>query len=153
MILNRVTGLSARMSLRERVMIAGAAFVLLGALGHVQIRAPLLQQRDALLSSIDRHENAVTRVSSARSLNLPAETAGAPIPDIVADTAPRFGLNIRRVEPEGARTRIALEEAAFENLVRWLSSLNTDHGLKIGAIALERRPAPGTVAANLTLER
>ena len=138
---------------REQVLLVTAAALLLGAFGYAFLWKPMQDERTTLLGSIERYDDVLLAARMAGTLRAPSDAVDAPIPDIVAGTAPDFELQIRRIEPEGSATRIVLEDVAFDPLMRWLSRLVVDYRLRTSAIEIERRPAPGLVSARLTLER
>ena len=129
-----------------------------GALGvYVAMDAvtqPLLEARRAALDKIGRHEMDLARL--AAQPDGPDERAAIdtrPVPAVVTATAPEFELAIRRIEPEGAGARVVIEDASFAQVLRWIAALEQEHGLRLAAIEMDRRPEPGTVSARLTLEQ
>ena len=67
------------------------------------------------------------------------------------DSAASHGLLIRRIEPDGENTRITLVDVDFAAMIGWIADLERSGGSTLEAIDVERRPAPGTVNARLTL--
>lgn len=137
---------------REQATIAAAAVVAAVAAGYSQLWMPLADARSAALADIARHERAIAHVLAAGP-DLPRGPAGPALPaaTVVATSAPAFGLAIQRVEPEGESTRVVLDSANFEDLLRWLVELEAKHALRVLAVELERRPEPGVVSARVTL--
>jgi general secretion pathway protein M len=68
--------------------------------------------------------------------------------------AHKLGTAVKRVQPDGQHTvRIWLEDAAFADLLRWLDTLASRHGVKISGLTVERVPAaPARVNARVVLE-
>ncbi|MES2665539.1 MAG: type II secretion system protein GspM [Pseudomonadota bacterium] len=135
---------------RERRMLVGLAVVAVAAGSIAGVWQPLRAQNAALADSILRHERALAQV-----LALPAQADvpdARPAPVIVTEAAETFGLQIRRLQPQGSAVQVALDEAAFDAVLLWVEALERDHGLRLADLTLTRRPAPGTVAATLTLE-
>lgn len=61
---------------------------------------------------------------------------------------------LQRIQPEGQSVvRIWLDNASFDELVRWVATLERDHGVVVTVLAVERASEPGRVTARLTLER
>lgn len=139
---------------REQVLIliGGATALVYG--GFVGVWHPLSALRAAALADISRFEAIAARVSAAGpNLSSVGENgAGQPSATLITDSATAVGLVIRRLEPEGERTRIEIEEADFTVLVDWLSLLEQDHSLRVATIELDRRPAPGLVSARISVE-
>lgn len=68
--------------------------------------------------------------------------------------AHKLGAAVKRVQPEGQHTvRVWLEDAAFADLLRWLDTLASRHGVNISGLTVERMPTtPGRVNARVVLE-
>lgn len=62
--------------------------------------------------------------------------------------------SVQRVQPEGQQTvRVWLDNAPFDELVRWVGMLDREHSVVVSALTAERTQASGMVNARLTLER
>lgn len=127
------------------------------ALVVVALWQPLRSVRQGLTDQIARHERALLMLQEQPEAASPV-AATATLDErslnvIVTESSAAFQLTIRRLEPEGNRIRVSLEDATFDALVLWLESLWGDHGLRVNEIEVSRRPAPGIVNATLTLER
>ncbi len=60
---------------------------------------------------------------------------------------------IRRVEPSGDnRVRVNLEQASFDDMMRWLATLKTRHGIAANTVSIRAGNEPGRVSAQLLLE-
>ena len=74
---------------------------------------------------------------------------------VVDQTAKRSGLGtgLKRLEPEGqAAVKVWLEQVAFDDMLRWLISLEQKNGLAVATITIDRQDAEGRVNARMTLE-
>lgn len=138
---------------RERwLLIAGGAAVLIWIV-FALVWQPMQVRRDAVSRQIALYERAIGALQAA-----PAPTAAAPVDPrslnaIVTDAAGGFGLYIRRLEPEGNRIRVTVNDAAFQSLILWLDAMQRDSGLRASELDMTRGPAPGVVNATLVLER
>lgn len=64
-----------------------------------------------------------------------------------------LGTAMKRVEPEGQDSvRVWLEQASFDDLVRWLDALQHQHGVRVANVVIERQDTPGTVNARVALQ-
>ena len=75
----------------------------------------------------------------------------------MADSTARsngLGAALKRVEPEGSRNvRVWLENASFDQVMKWLGTLNTTYGIRTDSASLERvADATGRVNARLSLQ-
>ena len=74
---------------------------------------------------------------------------------VVDQTAKRSGLGsgLKRLEPEGqAAVKVWLEQVSFDDMLRWLSSLEQKNGLAVATITIDRQDVAGRVNARMTLE-
>ena len=61
---------------------------------------------------------------------------------------------VKRIQPDGDNTvRVWVEDAPLEELMRWVLQLQTQNGIRVSALNLDRGDASGTASARLTLER
>ncbi|MGR3467242.1 MAG: type II secretion system protein GspM [Shimia sp.] len=75
-----------------------------------------------------------------------------PLATRITATAQAAGLPLRRLEPEGPRIRVLVEDAPFADLIAWIAEMETGAGLRLVSLEVDRRAAPGTVSARLILE-
>jgi general secretion pathway protein M len=138
---------------RERVLLAALLAVLVCWLGIVLVARPLLNARAEALASIARSEMALARLAAAPAPALPVESSGQLVPAILTETATEFGMTIRRIEPEADGAQLTIDDAAFDDVLRWIEALEVRHGLHVVALKMDRSPAPGVVSASLTVRR
>ena len=139
---------------RERLLIAAVGALLLVWAAFAMVWQPLLAHRATLEADILRTDQLLARVR-----RLPPSSGTAPVTDdrplsvIATTTAGDIGLEVRRLQPQGDAVQVVVDEAPFDFVLLWIAALERDHGLRLTDLTLTRRPAPGTVAATLTLER
>jgi general secretion pathway protein M len=143
---------------RECALMAALGAVLAAAAVVVLVWRPLAAERTALRDSIARYAAATQYLASggaaalARADTLPADQ-DAPLSVRLVDAATALGLTVRRLDPVGAAAfEVSLEDAPFDAVVAWLVALERDHGLRLAAMRMQRRPAPGVVTATVTIE-
>ena len=139
---------------RERALVGVAAALALGFVGWEGVWRPLAALRADAASDIARLDASIAQVRAAGAAPAPALAAdpGLPPSTVVTRSAATLGLTIRRLEPDGARLRVSLDEAAVDAVLAWLALLEREYGLRVAAIEMDRRPAPGLVATRITLE-
>lgn len=65
----------------------------------------------------------------------------------------RLGPALKRVQPDGeASVRVWLESASFDDTVRWLTALETRHGVRVVSSVFQALEAPGRVDVRLVFE-
>lgn len=139
---------------RERLLLAVLLIVLAVWLIVVAVWQPLQSARQHLGDQIARHDRALSVLQSQPVTAAPETvTDGRPLANVITDSVGAFQLTIRRLEPEGSRVRVVLEDAPFDAVILWLETVQRDQGLRVSEIEMTRRPAPGVVNAVLALER
>jgi general secretion pathway protein M len=79
--------------------------------------------------------------------------SNGPILSVVTQQAKRSNINLKRFEPDGDGLRIWLEDAVFDDAIRWLEELNQKQGIQIKQINVERSEKSGRVDLRGTLFR
>lgn len=137
---------------RERVLVAGAAGGLLVLGLFVGVWQPLSAMRAAALADISRYATMTTRLQGVGPDAFATTTRQVAPATLITQSAGDLGLTIRRLELEGNRIRVALEEAEFDQVIVWLDTLTAEHSLRAVSVEMDRRPAPGVVTARIVLE-
>lgn len=74
---------------------------------------------------------------------------------LVDRSARKAGLSavMKRVQPEGdSGVRVWFENAAFDELIKWLATIESDHGLSVNEINVEQTESTGLVNVRVFLE-
>ena len=140
---------------RERLLIIALALICTAYAALVGVWQPALRHRAALLDDITRYARTATvladAVAAGATFVMPA--TDVPLPTIITDTAAIHHLRIRRLQPTADAAEITLEDATFDTVLLWIEALENQHGLRILALTMTRRPEPGQVATTLTIGR
>ncbi|MFK8018069.1 MAG: type II secretion system protein GspM [Gammaproteobacteria bacterium] len=73
---------------------------------------------------------------------------------IVDRTRTRYRLTATNTQQVGAsQLRVRLEDAKFDDIVRWLGDLRTNYGITIETATVNQTDVRGTTTASLTLSR
>lgn len=152
------------LSPRERLMVGLATAALLAALFYLLAWEPVHRDLSQLRQQVASHQQdllwmrgAAGQVATLKSRqdSRPAASGGSLL-TLVEKTANDAGLkrHVARVEPQGRDgVRIWLEDAPFDELVRWLGRLRSENGLLVENLSADRPEAPGRVNARLLLRR
>ncbi|HVG49602.1 MAG TPA: type II secretion system protein GspM [Rubellimicrobium sp.] len=142
----------ANLSARERVLLLAvlpAVLLLAGVRFGWQPLQDLRAAREAEIASDQTVARAAAQVGAPITAEAPDPT---PFAARVTQSAEAEGLELRRIEPEGERLRVAVEDAPFAQVMLWIADLEAERDVTLSAIELDRRIAPGTVSARLLLE-
>lgn len=141
-------------SARERLLLYVLAILGVIYLVYSLVLTPVAAARQSALADIESYEIIMARLDAAGPV---AESRGPvstlPPSQAIAASAAEAGLDIRRLEPQGAETSVMLDQVSFDRMVVWINMLEQQHGLVLVGADITRRPEPGTVNASLSLER
>jgi general secretion pathway protein M len=148
---------------RERLLYAAAAIVAGLLLVFVLIWKPIHSGYELLGNNVTEQRETLVwmqqsahKVSQLRGGSGPAKGLGGRSLLAVTDSTARaggLGPALKRVEPEGSSgVRVWLDGASFDELIKWLGTLSTSHGIDADSVTMERNDAAGRVNARLTLQ-
>jgi general secretion pathway protein M len=132
---------------REQQLVKIASFFIGLGLFYVAIWQPIHQ---AKANSELKAKAAAEQLSWLQS-RLPLLTQSATVSssgsinDIVAQTAPQFQIKVSRMQPQNDQLQLSLEDVAFEQLLRWLTELQSKHGVQLLQLDIAASEVPGTV--------
>ncbi len=122
------------------------------------------QSNASLALRLEQDRTALTQVQAAaekirqlRSTGTRPTTAGGQSLLALADRtakAAALGSAMKRVQPEGdSGVRIWMEDAPFDDVIKWLELLSSQYGTQVATASFERKETPGRVDARITLEQ
>ncbi len=92
--------------------------------------------------------NQMRAVDGARSAQ-----DGQSLMGLVGKSARNAKVKVKQVRPDGDNgARVWLEDAVFNDVVRWLGGLQQNHGVRVQQISMDIEEAPGSVSVRVTLE-
>ena len=155
------SGLAPR---EQRMVLFGGIALVIMAL-YFGIWEPVQTQKENLEKAIaeqravrDWIQQAAIEVNALRGRSgsgSRAASGGRSLLAVVDQTAKqgKLGPALRRVEPEGASAvRVWLDQASFDDTMRWLTGLQRDYGIFVSTITVDRQDAPGMVNVRLSLQ-
>lgn len=148
------------LSARERNLVYIAGGLLAIALVYLVLVMPFQVSGKKLAARVDQktadlawmHASAPQAMAAA---GMAQASGGESLVVLVARTAREAGLGeaLRDQSPDGnAGLRLRIEAAAFDTLVTWLGSLQTQYGVTIESATIDAA-APGLVNATLSLKQ
>lgn len=139
---------------RERLLLLAGAIVLILAAYVLLVWQPLNEARDATLQRIAILDRVIAQAETIDPAKIAAPvTSDVPPATAITNAAAEYGLAIKRIEPDGAQTRVTLEDIKFDTLLLWLEKMSKDYTLGVSGLELERRPEPGVVTARVVFQR
>lgn len=150
---------------REQVAVGIAAVFVAFAVLYFGLWRPLSISHDELADDVITWERALgelgplkAAVQSSPGDAGPRTPAGQSLVVIVDSSVSRYGLSsaLRRSQPSGpSGIRVDFENAAFDDLVRWLGNVGTGFGLEVQSanVSANTQGVTGRVNAQVTLQR
>jgi general secretion pathway protein M len=123
--------------------------VMLPADRYANNSAKLHQQRAAILVWMQTHENEARKLQTQpKNTN----TSGQSLLSLATQHAQSNNLSFKRFEPfaEGG-LRVWLEDASFNSLLQWLTTLQQENGVLVKQVNIDRATQAGKVNAKLEL--
>lgn len=144
-----------RLNPRERVIVLAGGAILAGLVAVVYVWQPLAADRAQQTERIARYLAVleITR-SAGRGVPLAESTLvnDTPLAPRITRSAEAVGIPLARLDPEGARLRVTVASAAFDELIRWIAALEAAEGVRAVSVEMARLTQPGQVSMRLTLE-
>jgi general secretion pathway protein M len=159
--------LLANLDKRERLILAAGTVVLFLGLGYILLVAPFYSSMATYRREIPAKEQELAWMRKAalevRQFSAVASQAGdnqdrlqSPL-SAIDSSARELGLGraLKRVEPAGQNeVRIWMEEAPFDEVLRWLANLGSAYAIEVSEFVVETtRNGQGQVNARITLVR
>ncbi len=137
----------------QKIIKAVCAFILI-CLFLVVFVQPFLAKQEGYKTKLDKsltlYETLARNAHKFQTQTVAAASNG-PILTLVTQQAKRANINLKRFEPDGDGLRIWLEDAVFDDAIRWLEELNQKHGIQIKQINVDRSDKSGRVDLRGTL--
>jgi len=149
---------------RERNMVQSAIAVIVLFLIYLLVVEPVTSNYSknknnvqAATETLEWMRNAATEVKLLRSGGaLAVRPQGKQfVLSMIDNSARKAGLAsvMKRVQPEGdTGVRVWFEAAAFDELVKWLATIESKHGLLVNEINIEQTDSTGLVNARIFLD-
>lgn len=149
---------------REQLIVAAGGLVAALALVYLLLWQPFVLARDHAKAELDGARALAARIEQLGAQAQQAQAGGGPPvvgPDVsllsAVDQASKDGVLGKapsRLQPDGDKqVRVWVEDVNFEATLHWMDDLQSRYLVKIDAVTLERRPAPGTVNVRMSLVR
>lgn len=147
--MNAIAAFWSQRSRRERVLIAVAGALALLVVTMTLIVRPLQSARAQAIADIRTYETLSARIRAAGpGFTGARRREGAP-EAVIAASAAEFGLAARPTA-EAGMIRVAVADAPFESLVRWIAEVERSTDLRVRRIRIETNGAPGRVSAAMS---
>jgi general secretion pathway protein M len=137
----------------QKIIKAISAFLVLCLIVLLFVQ-PFLAKQENYQAKLDKSLSTYELLASNAhkfQTQVSGQSSDGPILAIVTQQAKRSNINLKRFEPDGDGLRIWLEDAVFDDAIRWLEVLNQNHNIQIKQIDVDRGEASGLVDLRGTL--
>lgn len=116
---------------------------------RAQAEVQLNAKRTVLQWVKDNEERAI---AASRTGSSQAPKSGQSLMAVVTSSSSQMGLALKRYEPEGDdKLRVWLEDQSFNKTIRWLDTLQKQHGMTVVNVSVDAGKEPGVVTAKIVL--
>lgn len=149
---------------RERVMVQVTAVVLVIFILYLVVIAPISNSYSRNKKNVESATETLAWMRSAATEVKSIQSSGGAVSgpqgkqfvlSTIDRSAKKAGLAavMKRVQPEGeSGVRVWFENAAFDELIKWLAMIETKHGLLVNEINVEQTESSGLVNVRVFLE-
>jgi general secretion pathway protein M len=154
-----------KLTSREKMMVLSAASVVALFTFYLLLWAPVAGSYTKLKNNVAMAENTISWMKSAANEVSQLRGSGGTVAErpqgkqfvlgLVDKTAKSAGLGavLKRVQPEGETgVKIWFESAPFDELIIWLDTIQSEHGLVVNEINVEQTDSAGLVNVRVSLE-
>jgi general secretion pathway protein M len=132
---------------REQQLLSALGVV--GGIGlfYALIWAPLHQARDSqqLAARAAAEQLVWLKGKMPQLAAAPSAATTGSLSDKVSQTSRQFQINVSRMQPKDEQLDLMLEDVSFEQLLRWLQLLQTDHGVQLVQLEVSDTDVSGVV--------
>ncbi|MEH6357421.1 MAG: type II secretion system protein M [Pseudomonadales bacterium] len=124
--------------------------VMLPAHRYANDAAELHQQRAEILAWMQSNESEARKLQAQPTTN--TNTSGQSLLSLATQHAQSNNLSFKRFEPFGeGGLRVWLDNASFNSLLQWLTTLQQKNGVLVKQVSIDRATQTGRVSAKLEL--
>lgn len=152
---------------RERGLVLSAGFVALAGLLFVFLLEPLAKEQQLLDTRLRAEQSALSRIEDYASEAIKirsrmdqgqgrAADKSKSMLSLLNQSASKHALQnkVKRIVPNGAdKASVVFDEVVFDDFTAWLIDLQSNHGIIVDRITVDREREAGIVRANVNLKR
>lgn len=151
---------------RERMILIIAGAIVLIALIYLLIVEPVLKNHADLSNQVKAQQNTLAWMQQTSQRVKQLQKVSQSEPGSVSHQGSLLALMesssqqsnmrkpIQRMEPEGKNgVKLWLEDADFDNLIRWVGELSYNQGVVVTRATISRGESPGEIDSRLSLQR
>ncbi|WP_370291918.1 type II secretion system protein GspM [Thalassolituus sp.] len=139
----------------QSVIRALVAFVAVGLIYLIFI-APLVEEHRQLTSSLQK-KTAFYELMAENGAQFAGSGSGAsgnkPLLSVVSQEARKAGIALTRYEQDGAALRVWVDDASFDDAMRWIESLARRQGVVATQANIDRDAQPGRADIRITFSQ
>jgi general secretion pathway protein M len=150
---------------RERQLVLAASAVIVITLLYLTIWEPIhkgveaqTQKYQTQIDILDWMQTAATEVRALQASGAANKRTNSsqPVSLLVEKSAATAGLKpyLRKLESTSDKgARVTIDDASFDQILLWLSTLQTQYGISVSSANIDRADKAGAINARMTLDR
>ncbi|GLQ29499.1 type II secretion system protein GspM [Sulfitobacter pacificus] len=145
----------AQLTLREQILLAGGATLLLVLGAWLYVWQPITMDRALQNSRIARYLSLIEiarRADTGTPPPVALQADATPLAPRITQSAEAAGIPLARLDPEGAQLRVTVAKVGYAEASAWIASLEARDGVRVLAIEMSRLTEPGQITLRMTLE-
>ena len=140
---------------RDQLIVKSVSGLLIAALVFVMFYAPLLQSKKTAQSQLERNLSTYNLIASnaGRFGGAGQVNQGGSILGATTSLAQQQGVNLSRYEQDGVNLRVWLDKIPFDDAIAWFEALESQRGIRVSQISIDKTDRTGRVDIRATLSR
>lgn len=141
---------------RDQLIVKSISGLLVVALIFIMFYAPLIQAKKTAKSQLERNLSTYNLIASNAGRFGGASTQagmGESILGATTSLAQQQGVNLSRYEQDGLNLRVWLDKTPFDDAISWLETLESQRGIRVSQISIDKTDRAGRVDIRATLTR
>ncbi len=141
---------------RDQLIIKVVSGLLMVALVFIMFYAPLLQAKKTAKSQLERNLSTYNLIASNAGRFGGASgqaNMGGSILAATTSLAQQQGINLSRYEQDGVNLRVWLDKTPFDEAITWFEALESQRGIRVSQISIDKTDRAGRVDIRATLIR
>ena len=143
------------LSSRDQLIVKAVSGVVLVSLVFVSFYVPLLDSKKAAQSQLERNVTTYNLIASnaGRFGSIRQANQNDSILSATTSVAQQQGINLNRYEQDGVNLRVWLDKTSFDDAITWFEVLESQRGISVSQISIDKTDRTGRVDIRATLIR
>jgi len=140
---------------RDQLVIRAVATLAVLAILFSLFVAPLIRENAELKETLERKVSfyELMAENGARFSSSGSVSGNKPLLSTVSQEARKSGITLTRYEQDGSSLRVWVDDAGFDDAIRWIESLSRQKGVVASQVNIDRDDQPGRADIRITFSQ